>query len=76
MSGGREKAMPQTFELDPKKSIEENANFYYEKAKKLKKKIPGTEKAIEKTKEKLIQVREKDYSEKNFIQLIKMIKTY
>ncbi len=35
------------------KSVPENANFYYEKAKKLKKKLPGVEKTIEKTKKEL-----------------------
>jgi len=35
------------------KSLEENAEIYFKKSKKLKKKIPGAEKAIEQTKKKL-----------------------
>ena len=36
--------------IDITKSIEENAGVYYEKAKKLKKKLKGAEKAIEELK--------------------------
>ena len=41
--------------LDLKKSIEENASDYYEKAKKLKKKITGAEEALKKSQKKLRQ---------------------
>ncbi len=40
-------------ELDLSKSIEKNAEFYYEKAKKAKHKISGAESALSKTLEKL-----------------------
>jgi len=39
--------------LNLKKSIEENASDYFEKAKKLKKKLKGAGEALEKTKERL-----------------------
>lgn len=39
-------------ELDIKKSLEENASSYFEKAKKAKKKIAGAKKALEKAREK------------------------
>lgn len=42
--------------LDIKKSIEENASDYFEKAKKLKRKLKGAEEALEKTKEKLKKI--------------------
>ena len=38
-----------TIVLDLKKSVEENASDYFEKAKKMKKKIKGAEEAIKKT---------------------------
>lgn len=40
-------------ELDLSKSIEKNAEFYYEKAKKSKRKIAGAESALKRTLEKL-----------------------
>lgn len=40
-------------ELDLNKSLEENADLYYQKAKKLKKKLPGTLSAIERTKKEI-----------------------
>src|SRR3989338_3954767 len=40
-------------ELDLKKSIEENASLYYDKAKKLKKKRAGALKALEESRKKL-----------------------
>ena len=46
-------------ELDIKKSLEENASSYFEKAKKAKKKIAGAEKALEKAREKLKCLEEK-----------------
>ena len=45
--------------LDLKKSIEENASDYYEKAKKLKKKISGAEEALKKSLKKLKQLEAK-----------------
>ncbi|MFP4402712.1 MAG: NFACT RNA binding domain-containing protein [Candidatus Nanoarchaeia archaeon] len=39
-------------------SLEENANIYYQKAKKLKKKIPGSEGAIERTKREIEQFKQ------------------
>ena len=42
--------------IDITKSIEENAGVYYEKAKKLKKKLKGAEKAIEELKRKLTKL--------------------
>jgi len=39
--------------LDINKSLEENASLYYDKAKKIKKKIEGAKKAISETKKKL-----------------------
>jgi len=45
--------------LDLKKSIEENASDYYEKAKKLKKKISGAEEALQKSLKKLKQLEAK-----------------
>lgn len=44
-------------QLDPQKSTQENAAVYYEKSKKLKKKLKGIEEAIEET-EKLIKKEE------------------
>jgi len=45
--------------LDPKKSAQENAAMYYEKAKKIKAKIPGLETAIEQTKAQLEKERQR-----------------
>ena len=50
-------------ELDIKKSLEENASVYFEKAKKAKKKIAGAEKALEKAGEKLAMLEEKKEAE-------------
>lgn len=58
--------------LDIKKSIEENASDYFEKAKKLKKKLKGAEEALEKTKEKLKKIEIK--KEKEEIKEIKIKK--
>lgn len=52
--------------IDINKSIEENAGLYYEKAKKLKKKLKGAEKAIEEMKKKLIRLEQlKELEEKS-----------
>tara|TARA_Y100000310_G_scaffold345288_1_gene463440 strand:- start:4943 stop:5725 length:783 start_codon:yes stop_codon:yes gene_type:complete len=45
--------------INLKKSVEENASVYYEKAKKAKKKIKGAEDAIKKNKKKLIDLQKK-----------------
>ena len=48
------------------KSVNENANIYFEKAKKLKAKLPGTLEAIEKTKTEIKEFEDKKekYSQK------------
>ncbi len=51
-------------ELDPKLSVQENAAVYYNKAKKLKKKLKGIEEAIEETKRLIQQEEEKQEQEK------------
>lgn len=48
-----------TITLDATKSLEENAEAYYEKAKKAKKKIVGVKDAIKETRKKLEKVKEK-----------------
>src|SRR3989338_1056063 len=45
--------------LDLKKSVEENASDYFEKAKKIKKKIKGAEEAIEQNIRKLKELETK-----------------
>ena len=45
--------------LDLTKSIDENAAVYFEKAKKIKKKIEGAEKALNESLKKLVQLEEK-----------------
>lgn len=46
-------------ELDLSKSVHENANVYFSKSKKLKAKLPGIEKTLEKTKEELETISQK-----------------
>jgi len=58
--------------LDLKKTIDQNASEYFEKAKKAKKKLAGAKKALEKTKVKLTQEKEKTVVIKK--KLIKQIK--
>ena len=48
-------------ELDLSKSIHENANSYFSKSKKLKNKLPGIEKTIEKTKEEIENLSKKQH---------------
>jgi len=48
-----------TLVLDLKKSIEENASDYYERAKKIKRKIEGAEEALQKSLKKLKELEEK-----------------
>jgi len=45
--------------LDLKKSIEENASDYFEKAKKMKKKISGAKEALQKNLKKLNDLEKK-----------------
>ena len=49
--------------LDINKSVEQNAAFYYEKAKKIKKKIEGAKKALEDTKNKIEQLEKQKLKE-------------
>jgi len=46
-------------ELDLKKSVEENAEAYFEKAKKAKKKIDGAEEALKRAEDKLKKIKDK-----------------
>ncbi len=46
--------------LDPTKSLEENANIYFEKSKKSKSKLEGLKKAIELSKKKIIELEKKE----------------
>jgi predicted ribosome quality control (RQC) complex YloA/Tae2 family protein len=50
--------------IDVSKSIEQNAGIYFDKAKKLKKKIPGIQKTIESSKIKLSTVKLPEKKEK------------
>ena len=54
-------------EIDTQKNVQENAAVYYEKAKKLKKKLKGIEEAIEETK-KLIKKEEQQETEEKLIE--------
>ena len=45
--------------LSLNKNINENANIYFEKAKKLKAKLPGIEEAIDNTKKEIKEFEEK-----------------
>ena len=47
--------------LNLKKSIEENAALYFEKAKKLKKKIGGAERALDNSNQILGELEKKDH---------------
>ena len=51
-------------ELDPKLSVQNNATVYYDKAKKLKKKLKGIEEAIKKTQELIEKEKKKQEHEK------------
>lgn len=58
--------------LDFNKSIGENANKIYSKGKKAQKKIDGTIKAIEETKEKIFEMEQKKENEEDIVdQLVK-----
>lgn len=39
--------------IDPRKSVPENASFYYERSKKLKQKLKGAKEAVKKTREEI-----------------------
>lgn len=57
--------------LDINKSLEQNAALYYDKAKKIKKKIEGAKKALEEAKKKLEKLeKEKAKEEKEQIKII------
>lgn len=58
------------FSLDLKKSVEENASYYFDKSKKLKKKAQGAKKAIEETKNK-IKKRDKSDKQKELFKNVK-----
>ena len=47
-------------EINPRKSIQQNAADYYEKGKKIKKKIKGLEKAIEETKKEIEKAKKEE----------------
>ena len=59
-------------ELDLNRSIHENADLYYEKAKKAKEKLEGLLKAIEKTREEMKRVEE--IEAKKFLSSIRVIR--
>ncbi|MBU0628360.1 MAG: DUF814 domain-containing protein [Nanoarchaeota archaeon] len=56
--------------LDINRSIEQNASVYYDKAKKIKKKIEGARKALEETKIKLAKLEKLKLKEESKKQLI------
>ncbi|MBN2478510.1 DUF814 domain-containing protein [Candidatus Micrarchaeota archaeon] len=58
-------------EIDTRKSAQENAAEYYEKAKKIKKKIKGLEEAIEKTKKEIKKAKKEEEKEKEKIEILK-----
>ena len=50
--------------LDIRKSVDENATLYFEKAKKAKRKLEGAEKAVEKTKSQLQSIKQQNLEQK------------
>lgn len=60
--------------LNINKSLEQNAALYYEKAKKIKKKIEGAKKALEETKKRLEKL-EKEKAKEEKKEEIKLVKT-
>ncbi len=52
------------FTIDSNKSVSENAEYYYRKSKKAKRKITGARKALEKTRKKLDELDKSDVVEK------------
>jgi len=61
--------------LDINKSIEQNASLYYDKAKKIKKKIQGAKEALEETKRKLKKLEKEKAKEEKKNKEIKVIPT-
>ena len=57
--------------LDTRKTIDQNASDYFEKAKKLKKKIAGAEKTIKEQEDKLRQLEKKQDAEKEKAEFLK-----
>jgi len=53
-----------TIEVDPKKSVVANANVYFEKAKKAKRKIQGLKKAMKELHKKKVKVKKKKLKKK------------
>jgi len=62
--------------LDTTKSLEQNAEVYFEKSKKAKKKISGTEEAIEKLKQKLEKIKKEETVEKKKVEKIERKKEW
>ncbi|MBW2982121.1 DUF814 domain-containing protein [Candidatus Woesearchaeota archaeon] len=62
--------------LDVTKSLEQNAEVYFEKAKKAKKKIAGTKEAIEKLKKKLETLKKEEVIEKKKVEKIERKKEW
>lgn len=62
--------------LDVTKSLEQNAETYFEKAKKAKRKIAGTEEAIKKLKKKLEDLKEEEVVEKKKIEKVERKKEW
>lgn len=63
--------------LNINKSIEQNAALYYDKAKRIKKKIEGAKKALEETKSKLKKLeKEKAKQDKKEVEIIKTKKEW
>ncbi len=49
------------FSIDTRKTVSENADYYYKKSKKAKQKVRGAEKALEKTLERIGELEKKEY---------------
>ena len=63
--------------IDITKSVEENASCYYEKAKKLKRKIEGAKRAIEMLKKQLEELKKNSRVEKvSFTKKEKVFRVY
>lgn len=57
-------------ELDLKKNIEQNAGIYFDKAKKMKKKLEGAIAALEESKKKLLKLEKEEKNEKEKVKKI------
>jgi len=62
--------------LDAAKSLESNAEIYFELAKKAKRKIAGTEEAIEKLKEKLEKFKKEEVKEQKKVEKVERKKEW